>query len=100
MKIEGEQQDAMGYDAREDTRKPYFFEREPSPKTCALLRRMNSKSLLAALKSGDSDRAKTLLKSVHASQWPSEILLPFALREVLRGHAIVNELSYVAKCFR
>ncbi|KAK6726932.1 hypothetical protein RB195_004934 [Necator americanus] len=81
-------------------RTQWVMMREKIQENHTFSRRMNSKSLLAALKSGDSDRAKTLLKSVHASQWPSEILLPFALREVLRGHAIVNELSYVAKCFR
>ncbi|KAL6729490.1 hypothetical protein Aduo_000539 [Ancylostoma duodenale] len=61
---------------------------------------MNSKSLLAALKSGNSDHVKTLLKSADTSQWPTEMLLPFTLREVLRALSNANELNYVADCFR
>ncbi|RCN53032.1 hypothetical protein ANCCAN_00581 [Ancylostoma caninum] len=61
---------------------------------------MNSKSLLAALKSGNSDHVKALLKSVDTSQWPTEVLLPFTLREVLKALPNADELNYVANCFR
>ncbi|EYC24693.1 hypothetical protein Y032_0013g2054 [Ancylostoma ceylanicum] len=63
-------------------------------------RRMNPKSLLAALKSEKSDHVKALLKSADTSQWPTEVLLPFTLREVLRALPNARELNYVANSFR